>query len=969
MRSAVTPPSAATPSEISLLARCSAVFLPGDPARTGRVAFWRPNDDPPAALGDVENLTVVVADGPGVTTTTVRAVTLPVRDALPVLTRARAARADEAAAFWGAAAVLALQLAARGRLLPGLSATDHDAWRVGPLAPEDMTRVRELAAAMPPSAHAVPLPDDNDGNGGPLLLPAPERLLRSFLDAVADGLPRSPAAALAAGGPAFAAPAPRRLPEQRAWADSVAAGHDAGVRLSLRVEVLGIELAAPDTDSAPPRFRAVLQVHSLADPALVADAAEVWSGSSPLAAALGRGARMNALLALRRAAHAWPALAPLLSAAVPDALDLADEEVGELLGAASEALDAAGVQVHWPKDLVRKLTAHAVVGPPDGREDGPDTARPGMPSLLSADAPLTFSWRFALGGLEVTQAELDRLAEASRPAVRLRDRWVLVDPETVRRARDRKDRELTPVEALGAALTGHARAEKDGDGEETVDVQATGWLAALRDRIADPESTREPVAQPAALTATLRDYQVRGLDWLHRMTSLGLGGCLADDMGLGKTITLIALHLHRRTLPETAGPTLVVCPTSLMGNWQREIEKFAPGTPVRRFHGPARSLDGVADGEFVLTTYGTMRLDAERLAGTGWGLVVADEAQHVKNPYSDTAKQLRTIGAKARVALSGTPVENNLSELWAILDWTTPGLLGSLGSFRRRYAQAVEGGADPAAAERLSALVRPFLLRRRKSDPGIAPELPPKTETDRAVALTKEQAALYEAAVREILAEVEAADGFERRGLIVKLLTGLKQICNHPAQFLKEDSPRVPGRSGKVELLDELLDTILAEGASVLVFTQYVGMARILERHLAARGVSAQLLHGGTPVPRREEMVRRFQDGEVPVFLLSLKAAGTGLNLTRAGHVVHFDRWWNPAVEAQATDRAYRIGQTQPVQVHRLIAEGTVEDRIAEMLTRKQALADAVLGAGEAALTELTDAELAELVALRGTGR
>ncbi|MGW1074167.1 DEAD/DEAH box helicase [Streptomyces sp. NPDC002537] len=969
----MTPPSAATPSEISLLARCSAVFLPGDPARTGRVAFWRLDDDPPAAPGSVEDLTVVVSDGADVTTTTVRAVVLPVREALPVLTRARAAGADEAAAFWGAAAVLALQLAARGRLLPGLTATDHDAWRVGPFTPEDMSRVHELAAAMPPAAHAVPLPHDGSG---PLLLPDPERLVRAFLDAVADGLPRSPAAALAAGGPSFAAPAPRRLPEQRAWADSVAAGHDAGIRLSLRVEVLG--LTAPEAvdgvDMASPRFRAVLQLHSLADPALVADAADAWSGDSPLTAALGRGARMNALLALRRAAHAWPALTPLLSTAVPDAIDLADEEVGELLGAASEALDAAGVQVHWPKDLARRLTAHAVVGPPDDDSHGPDVDRSGLPSLLSADALLTFSWRFSVGDRELTEAELDRLAEASRPAVRLRDQWVLVDPESVRRARDRQDRKLTPVEALGVALTGRARADGHEKNEETVDVRATGWLAALRDRIADPESVREPVAQPAALAATLRDYQLRGLDWLHRMTSLGLGGCLADDMGLGKTVTLIALHLHRRTLPDATGPTLVVCPTSLMGNWQREIEKFAPGTPVRRFHGPARSLDGLADGEFVLTTYGTMRLDAGQLAAVEWGLAVADEAQHVKNPYSDTAKQLRTIGAKARVALSGTPVENNLSELWAILDWTTPGLLGSLGSFRRRYAQAVEGGADPGAAGRLTALVRPFLLRRRKSDPGIAPELPPKTETDRAVTLTKEQAALYEAVVREVLAEVEAADGFERRGLIVKLLTGLKQICNHPAQFLKEDGhkgdpPRIRGRSGKVELLDELLDTILAEGASVLVFTQYVQMARLLERHLAARGVPAQLLHGGTPVPRREEMVRRFQDGEVPVFLLSLKAAGTGLNLTRAGHVVHFDRWWNPAVEAQATDRAYRIGQSQPVQVHRLIAEGTVEDRIAEMLTRKQALADSVLGSGEAALTELTDAELAELVALRGTGR
>lgn len=453
------------------------------------------------------------------------------------------------------------------------------------------------------------------------------------------------------------------------------------------------------------------------------------------------------------------------------------------------------------------------------------------------------------------------------------------------------------------------------------------------------------------------------------MTSLGLGGCLADDMGLGKTITLIALHLHRQTLESAAGPTLVVCPASLMGNWQREIEKFAPGTPVRRFHGGARSLEDLPDGEFVLTTYGTMRLDAPKLAATRWGMVVADEAQHVKNPYSATAKQLRTIGARARVALTGTPVENNLSELWAILDWTTPGLLGRLGTFRTRYARAVEDGSDPAAAERLGALVRPFLLRRRKSDPGIAPELPPKTETDRAVSLTTEQAGLYEAVVRETLAAISAADGIARRGLVVKLLTALKQICNHPAQYLKEEEPQIAGRSGKLELLDELLDTILAEGAAVLVFTQYVRMARLLEQHLAARGVRTQFLHGGTPVAARETMVNRFQAGEAPVFLLSLKAAGTGLNLTRAGHVVHFDRWWNPAVEAQATDRAYRIGQTQPVQVHRLIAEGTIEDRIAGMLARKQGLADSVLGSGESALTELSDAELADLVELRGGAR
>jgi superfamily II DNA or RNA helicase len=893
------------------LQRCAVVFEAADPPRTSTMAFF--GEELPE--GEYVDLAVAGADG-GVRT--VPAVRLPVADALPVLSQARRAPdAHPAAAFWGAAVVVALQLTARGRLMPSVTDGDFDAWRVGPLETSDVDRVRALAQAMPALARAVPLPGRT-----PAELADAETLVRGFLDAVADGMPRGAAAVHAAGAPAFAAMAPTKVPHLRSWADQ-------GVRVSLRIEPVQGNYSA---------FKAVVQVHSLADPSLVKDAAELWEGS-------GGRALLDTTLAIRRAARAWAPLERLLDLATPSELALLDDDVADLLARGAIRLAGVGVDVHWPRELVQDLTSRAVLG--DKSHD--------MPSFFGDGKVFGFDWQLALGDDPLTDAEMDRLAESHRPVVRLRDRWVLVDPELARRARERSLKPVTAIDALGAALTGTV--EVDG---ERVELAASGWLETLRQRIESPDEGGEPIGQPAALRATLRDYQLRGLRWLDRMTSLGLGGCLADDMGLGKTITLIALHLHRNS-----GPTLVVCPASLLGNWEREIRRFAPDVPVRRFHGATRSVDDVREG-FVLTTYGTMRLDTERLAEVEWGLLVADEAQHVKNARSGTAKALRRVPADARVALTGTPVENNLSELWAILDWTTPGLLGTLAGFRARWAKPIEADQDQEAADRLARLVRPFLLRRRKSDPGIAPELPPKTETDQPVALTHEQAALYEATVRELMAEIAEGEGMARRGLIVKLLTGLKQICNHPAQYLKEGKPKLAGRSGKLELLDELLDTILAEDGSVLVFTQYVAMARLLERHLADRGVATQLLHGGTPVPKREEMVQRFQDGEVPVFLLSLKAAGTGLNLTRADHVVHFDRWWNPAVEDQATDRAYRIGQTRPVQVHRLIAEGTVEDRIAEMLRTKRALADAVLSAGEAALTELSNAELADLVELRG---
>ncbi|MFI5816320.1 SNF2-related protein [Streptomyces sp. NPDC051643] len=970
-------------ADIAVPVRLAAVFLPAPLPRDGRIAFWDPDGGPlpdrergplptldggppptpdkgtpaypdkgsrpsaaDAASGpshDPTRLTVVRPHGSGVRRSTVPALTLPIAEALPLLAGARRDRAAHpATACWGAATLHALRLVARGRLLPGLTPEGFDAWRAGPLDPDDIAHLRALAAALPYEGHAVPLPGK-----GPLRLPEPEALIRSFLDAVADTLPRTPAAPHTSGKP-FAAREPQRLPAAHDWAAEVAAGMDAGVRISLRLDLSAYQLF-DDGEGARRAGAAVVQVHSLADPTLVVDAAALWAGEAD--AAFGPRARVDAALAVRRAARVWPPLDRLSEQDVPDVLALFEEELSDLLGVAATRLGAAGVAVHWPRDLAHDLSAAAVV------RSAPGSATDGT-GYFESEELLQFRWQLALGGDPLTEAEMDALAEAHRPVVRLRDQWVLVDPALVRKARKRELGLLDPVDALSVALTGTA--EVDG---ETVEAVPVGALAALRDRLT---AGVVPVEPPPGLQARLRDYQLRGLAWLDLMTSLGLGGCLADDMGLGKTITLIALHLRRAH----AEPTLVVCPASLLGNWQREITRFAPGVPVRRFHGPDRTIDDL-DGGFVLTTYGTMRSAAPRLAQQAWGMVVADEAQHVKNPFSATAKALRTIPSPARVALTGTPVENNLSELWALLDWTTPGLLGPLKSFRARHARAVENGEDEEAVARLARLIRPFLLRRKKSDPGIVPELPPKTETDHPVPLTREQASLYEAVVRESMLAIETAEGIARRGLVLKLLTSLKQVCNHPALFLKEDTQAAAhgpaARSGKLALLDELLDTLLAEDGSALVFTQYVGMARLITAHLAARAVPVELLHGGTPVAEREHMVDRFQSGATPVLVLSLKAAGTGLNLTRAGHVIHFDRWWNPAVEEQATDRAYRIGQTQPVQVHRLITEGTVEDRIAEMLEAKRALADAILGSGEASLTELTDRDLSDLVSLRRT--
>jgi SNF2 family DNA or RNA helicase len=510
-------------------------------------------------------------------------------------------------------------------------------------------------------------------------------------------------------------------------------------------------------------------------------------------------------------------------------------------------------------------------------------------------------------------------------------------------------------------------------------VDADGWLGDLISGQADRRL--EPMTTPAGFHGELRPYQERGLSWLSFLGGLGLGGVLADDMGLGKTIQLLSLIAAQRSTGDGApggGPTLLVCPMSLVGNWQREAARFTPDLRVHVHHGADR-LEGEAlatalsDADLVLTTYGVATRDQAALAEVSWSRVVCDEAQNIKNHATKQARAVRALPAAARIALTGTPVENRLHELWSIMEFANPGLLGPAEKFRKRYAVPIErrDPQDPQgpvddAIQALRRITQPFVLRRLKTDKTIISDLPDKQEMKVFCNLTAEQASLYRATVDDMLSRIEDADSdIGRRGLVLATMAKLKQVCNHPAHLLGDGS-RLPGRSGKLARLEEICDEIVAEGDKALCFTQYAEFGRMLQPHLAARlGCPVLFLHGGTAKKQRDAMVAQFGELDEPaLFLLSLKAGGTGLNLTAASHVIHVDRWWNPAVEDQATDRAFRIGQRRNVQVRKFVCVGTLEERIDAMIEDKKALAEQIVGTGESWLTEFSTEDLRSVLAL-----
>ncbi|HWE68831.1 MAG TPA: SNF2-related protein [Acidimicrobiales bacterium] len=935
---------------LGALAGREVTFEPADPPRAGRFVIFDPASGPVA-----EGVEVAAPAGKTIRRRRVAATHLSVGELLPLLMELDSHHPmtppRPSALVWASVMTAGLGVVARGRLFPTVTAAGYDGWRAGPLGPVELDRLEELAAAFPAWAHALPI----EGSA-PVRLHTPSWLIRAAWDALADALVRTPAASQVTLSPLFSVLEPQPVGDLRHWLARAEPGIDTGPAVALRVEFLD-EPGWGDLGGEGRVARGVIQVTSRDDPNLVVDQADLAGLSPDRRAALGADAAEGLRMALHRGARAWPPLLPLTEDAGSEGLGLDDARVEDLAGDGGAALGGAGIEVLWPSDLsATGLTLEAAIS-----SAATGTGTP-VSGALTLDTVLEFRWRVAMDGVILSEEELARLAGARGGIVRLRGRWMMADLSLVDKATSGRVGRMGSGEAIGSLLGGHA--EIDG---QRVPVVAHGAITELVERLAKlgEDESIGSLEPPPGLVGELRPYQLRGVAWLEQMCHLGLGGCLADDMGLGKTIQVIGLHLHRRARGE--GTMLVVCPTSLLGNWERELQRFAPGVPVRRYHGGDRHLDDLADDEVVLATYGVVRRDHQVLAAAGFSLVVADEAQHAKNPHSETARSLRAIPSAARVALTGTPVENRLTELWSILDWTTPGLLGPLRRFRRSVAVPVERYHDTEVTERLTRVIRPFLLRRRKSDPAISPELPPRTVSDLPVPLTPEQASLYAGEVTEALAVIAERTGISRRGLVLRLLTVLKQICNHPAQYLHEPAP-VMDRSGKLSALEELLEVILAEGESVLVFSQFVEMLTLIESRLKELGVGSLFLHGGVPSLRREEMVEAFQAGAAPVFLLSLKAGGVGLNLTRATHVIHFDRWWNPAVEDQATDRAHRIGQDRPVQVHRLVTEGTLEDRIAVMLERKRNLAEVVVGEGEAWLTELSNDQLAELVTLSSPG-
>jgi len=901
-------------------------------------------------------------------------------------------------AYWSAAMRFAGAITTRQQFLPSVVKEDgkyHARWQPV-FAGQDAERFQKLARAMPHVCRAMTAANAEEQT--PPDTPAAS-VLSDFVAVIVDHLARvdrerEPKAkrsfdtlhdqwlnalrTLKSELSSKESELERLAAQARDWRRPVEITTSSAFRLSFRLEEpeeSNEELPLSRRRSvAPPQngwhVRYLLQAAD--DPSLLIPVADAWNAKGKQAAILKRpnfNAREYMLSALGQAASADAHIERSLKSAAPAGYDLDAAGAFQFLQEKAWLLEQSGFNVMLPAWWTRKgtklrLTARANVKSPKFQGGGG----------LSLSEIVKFDYQVALGDEVLSLKELEALAKLKLPLIKIRGQWVQLSAEEIQTAIEFWKKKATgkaSVRELVQMSLGVGKAVK---GIAFDGVSADGWIGDLLARLDGRLAFRE-LEPTEKFNGVLRPYQTRGYSWLGFLREIGFGACLADDMGLGKTIQTLALIQRDWQVSEAKDkrPVLLVCPMSVMGNWQKEAARFTPDLPVMIHHGLTRVKGAAFKKEaakhaLVISSYALLHRDLAILQGVDWQGVILDEAQNIKNAETKQSKAARSIESEYRIALTGTPVENNVGDLWSIMEFLNPGFLGNQTEFKRNFFLPIQTQRDPQATAQLKRLTTPFILRRLKTDKTIINDLPDKMEMKVFCNLTKEQASLYAAVAEDAGKSLEEADGIQRRGLVLATLVKLKQVCNHPAQFLKDNS-KIPGRSGKLARLTEMLEEVLSADERALVFTQFTEMGEIIQRHLQENfGQEVLFLHGGVTKKNRDRMVERFQknaSGSPPIFLLSLKAGGTGLNLTAANHVFHFDRWWNPAVENQATDRAFRIGQQRNVQVHKFLCAGTLEEKIDEMIERKSEIASSIVGTGEGWLTELSTKELKNLFALR----
>lgn len=936
---------------------------------------------------------------------------LPILLDLPVIERRNqhVISADDAK-YWRIAASVVVEAMAAQKVVPvvvhrpGVSLAR---WQPVLDSPRDAQRTGFLVRALPPICRAE-LPPNTPRDLPPN--PEPRVILNSFLNGMTDMLARQwgwsevrringqeddPGqrwlATLFQADPRIkGTPAQLQSLDSgfRAWIRNLHLSGDSTFRISFRLvpPEPALNGGAAGDEAGLAETGQNWQLHYLLqardDPSLLVTASAVWTTSNGSLSFLGRRfdhPQEKLLAGLGYAGRLFPPIAASLREKSPTSLSLDTRQAYTFLRETAPILEEAGFGLlapPWWNQRGARLGMRLRLSPSKGAT--PQAIARGK---LSFDHLVEYRWELSLGETTLTEDEFRALAALKAPLVQIRGQWVQLDPEQIEAAiqfweKQKLRGKISLIEALQMGM----RVGSTSGSLPVDEVIADDWLDEWLDRFNQPGQMKE-LPQPAGLTGELRPYQRYGYSWLNFFHQWRLGACLADDMGLGKTIQTLALLLKEK---ETGGsfptPVLLICPTSVVTNWEHEIQRFSPSLTTHTHLGPGRPRgeafqEAIQGKDMVLTSYPLLRLDGEMFQKIKWHHVILDEAQNIKNPNARQTQVVRALSSDFRLALTGTPVENRLTELWSIMHFLNPGYLGTQDSFKSHFALPIERYNDQEATQRLKQMVGPFILRRVKTDPSVIQDLPEKVETKVYCNLTEEQATLYQAVVEDAMRKVEESTGINRRGNVLGMLMQLKQVCNHPLQFFHQiregelpSAGETTGRSGKLERLVEMLEEVIAEGDRALIFTQFAEMGDLLNAMLPeALNQPVLFLHGGVPAKARDGLIRRFQEepSGPPVFVLSLKAGGTGLNLTRANHVFHFDRWWNPAVENQATDRAFRIGQKRNVQVHKFITVGTLEEMIDEMIESKKGLAQSIIGSGESWLTELNTADLRELVTLR----